>query len=74
MHTAYLEGGPSDYQYMEMGPMRFPETIQLAGSNETLPINDMKLVFQLGEIMNQLNNGHPNFTVKFTPWVCVSIS
>ncbi|KAL8695016.1 MAG: hypothetical protein Q9224_003467 [Gallowayella concinna] len=69
VHTAYLEGGPSDYQYQEMGPMRFPESIQYAGSNETIPVNDMKLTFQLAEVMNQLNKANPNYTVKFIPWI-----
>ena len=69
VHTAYLEGGPSDYQYQDMGPMRFPESIQYAGSNETIQVNDMKLTFQLADIMNELNKGHPNFTVKFIPWI-----
>ncbi|KAL8677446.1 MAG: hypothetical protein Q9186_006132 [Xanthomendoza sp. 1 TL-2023] len=69
VHTAYLEGGPSDYQYQEMGPMRFPESIQYAGSNETIPVNDMKLTFQLAEVMNQLNQANPNYTVKFIPWI-----
>lgn len=69
VHTAYLEGGPSDYQYQEMGPQRFPESIQYAGSNETIPLNDMKLVFQLVDIINQLNDGDANATVKFIPWI-----
>ncbi|KAL8652717.1 MAG: hypothetical protein Q9210_002518 [Variospora velana] len=69
VHTAYLEGGPSDYQYQEMGPQRFPESIQYAGSNETIPLNDMKLVFQLVDIMNQLNDGDANATIKFIPWL-----
>ncbi|KAL8957799.1 MAG: hypothetical protein Q9193_005021 [Seirophora villosa] len=68
----YLEGGPSDYQYQDMGPQRFPESIQYAGSNETIPVNDMKLVFQLGDIMNQLNDGDANATVKFIPWIQTS--
>ena len=49
--------------------MRFPESIQYAGSNETLLINDMQLVFQLAAVMNQLNEGQPNYTVKFIPWI-----
>ncbi|KAL8820705.1 MAG: hypothetical protein Q9223_001128 [Gallowayella weberi] len=69
IRTAYLEGGPSDYQYQDMGPMRFPESIQYAGSNETMQINDMKLTFQLAEVMNQLNKGQPNYTVNFIPWI-----
>ncbi|KAL8790941.1 MAG: hypothetical protein Q9213_000366 [Squamulea squamosa] len=69
VHTAYLEGGPYDYQYQEMGPMRFPVSIQYTGTNETIPINDMKLVFQLADIMNQLNEGQKNYTVEFIPWI-----
>lgn len=52
-----------------MGPMRFPESTKYAGTNETLPVNDMKLVFQLADAMNQLNNGNSNFTVNFIPWI-----
>ena len=49
--------------------MRFPESIQYAGTNETLPVNDMKLVFQLADFMNTLNKGDANFTVNFIPWI-----
>lgn len=49
--------------------MRFPESIQYAGTNETLPVNDMKLTFQLADFMNTLNEGHANFTVNFIPWI-----
>lgn len=52
-----------------MGPMRFPETIQYAGTNETLPVNDMKLTFQLADTMNELNKGNANFTINFIPWI-----
>jgi hypothetical protein len=48
--------------------MRFPESIQYAGTNETLEVNDMKLTFQLAEVMNKFNEGQPNFTVNFIPW------
>ena len=49
--------------------MRFPESVQYAGTNETVPINDQQLVFQLGEIMNQMNQGQPNYSVNFIPWI-----
>ena len=49
--------------------MRFPESIKMMGSNETIPVNDMKLTFQLADVMNQLNEGNSNFTVKFIPWI-----
>ncbi|KAL9033492.1 MAG: hypothetical protein Q9180_005914, partial [Flavoplaca navasiana] len=69
VHTAYLEGGPFDYQYQDVGPMRFPKSVQYAGTNETVPINDQQLLFQLGEIMDQMNQGQPNYSVKFIPWI-----
>ncbi|KAL8952973.1 MAG: hypothetical protein Q9222_001149 [Ikaeria aurantiellina] len=72
VHTAYLSGDRNDYQYQEMGPMRFPETITYTGSNESIPVNDMKLVFQLADTMNALNSNLPNkenFTVNFIPWI-----
>ena len=49
--------------------MRFPESIQYAGTNETLPVNDMKLTFQLADYMNTLNKGDANFTINFIPWI-----
>lgn len=42
VHTEYLSGGPFDYSYQEMGPMRFPETIEY--SNETYNITDHQMV------------------------------
>ena len=49
--------------------MRFPQSIQYAGTNETLPVNDMKLTFQLADYMNTLNKGNSNFTINFIPWI-----
>ena len=49
--------------------MRFPETIQYAGTNETLPVNDMKLTFQLADYMNSVNEGNDNLTINFIPWI-----
>ena len=69
VETVYLEGGPSDYQYQDMGAMRFPESVQYAGSDQTLPVNDMKLVFQLVDILNQLNKDRPELAVNFIPWI-----
>ncbi|KAL9630217.1 MAG: hypothetical protein Q9204_004831 [Flavoplaca sp. TL-2023a] len=42
VQTAYLEGGPLDYQYQNVGPMRFSESVQYAGTNETAPIPQIK--------------------------------
>ena len=68
VHTAYF-GDPSERQYQEMGPMRFPLSVTYADSNETLQIQDHRIVFQLAEEVNQLNGNNPNFTVDFIKWV-----
>ncbi|KAI1390008.1 flavin-containing amine oxidoreductase [Hypoxylon trugodes] len=67
VHTEYLSGGPFDYSYQEMGPMRFPETATYL--NETYPIKDHQLVFQLASEMNRINNNDKNFSVDFIPWL-----
>ncbi|KAI0164376.1 flavin-containing amine oxidoreductase [Hypoxylon sp. FL1284] len=67
VHTEYLSGGPFDYSYQEMGPMRFPETVKYG--NETYNITDHKMVFQLADEMNRINNHNKNFSVDFIPWI-----
>ncbi len=42
VHTEYLSGGPFDYSYQEMGPMRFPETVEYL--NETFNVTDHQMV------------------------------
>src|ERR1700712_1900765 len=70
VHTSYLNGTkPEDYQYQEMGPMRFPVSITYAGTNETLQIQDHKMVFQLGDALNQMNGNDSALEVKFIPWI-----
>lgn len=69
VHTAYLSGGPFDYSYQEMGPMRFPYTYLSPLDNKTYPINDHRLVFSLAEEMNKINGNNKNFSVDFIPWV-----
>ncbi|KAH8678464.1 L-amino-acid oxidase [Xylariales sp. PMI_506] len=66
VHTVYLSGGPFDYSYQEMGPMRFPKTITVG--NSTLNITDHELVFQLAAEMNELNGYNKNWSVDFIPW------
>ena len=51
-----------------MGPMRFPQLIQYAGTNETLEIQDHKLTFDTAAEVNKLNNNNKNFSVEFIPW------
>lgn len=69
VHTEYLSGGPFDYSYQEMGPMRFPETYKDVKSNKVYNITDHQLVFQLAAELNKLNNNNKNFSVDFIPWI-----
>ncbi|KAF5579562.1 amino-acid oxidase [Fusarium subglutinans] len=69
VHTEYLTGGPFNYSYQEMGPMRFPSTYKSPETNETMNITDHQLVFQLAEEMNKLNNHDKNLSVDFIPWL-----
>lgn len=55
IRTEYLTGGPSDYSYQEMGPMRFPWSYTDATTNTTLNVSDHQLVYQVAEEMNRLN-------------------
>jgi monoamine oxidase len=68
VHTSYLNATrPDQYQYQEMGPMRFP--VSLTMENETIEINDHKLVFQLADELNKQNKHDPAYEVKFIPWI-----
>ncbi|TDZ33090.1 L-amino-acid oxidase [Colletotrichum spinosum] len=69
VHTEYLSGGPFDYSYQEMGPMRFPEHYVDPKTNTTYNISDHQLVFQLAAEMNELNNHSKNLSVDFIPWI-----
>jgi len=66
VRTVYLSGGPSDYSYQEMGPMRLPTTMTVDGKK--LNISDHQLVFQLAQELNALNNNREDLRVKFIPW------
>lgn len=59
---------PDEYQYQEMGPMRFPVSVTYAGTNETIEIKDHRMVFQLGDVLNKINAGNPELAVNFIPW------
>ncbi|KAF2791444.1 hypothetical protein K505DRAFT_326865 [Melanomma pulvis-pyrius CBS 109.77] len=70
IRTKYLNGTtPDEYQYQEMGPMRFPVSTTYPDTNETIEINDHKMVFQLGATLNKMNNYAPNLAVNFIPWI-----
>lgn len=56
VRTSYLNNTqPHEGQYHEMGPMRFPVDITDEATNETYPINDQRMVFQLADKINALN-------------------
>ena len=61
IRTKYLNNtSPDQYQYQEMGPMRFPVSITYAETNETFDIQDHKMVFQLADVLNKMNaEEHP---------------
>lgn len=68
VQTVYLSGGPFDYSYQEMGPMRVPMTLTVA--NQTYNISDHQLVFQLVEEMNMLNkDNHDDLHIDLIDWL-----
>ncbi|KAI0469731.1 flavin-containing amine oxidoreductase [Xylariaceae sp. FL0804] len=67
VHTAYLSGGPFDYDYQEMGPMRFPHTVTY--DNQTYNVTDHQMVFQLADEMNRINGHDQNLSVDFIRWI-----
>lgn len=73
VRTTYLaETTPDQYQYQEMGAMRFPVSTIYTDTNETLEINDHKMVFQLADALNKLNGNDSSLAVNFIPWIRVS--
>ncbi|KAF2227562.1 L-amino-acid oxidase [Elsinoe ampelina] len=70
MLTSYLNGTrPEEGQYHEMGPMRFPYEITDPDTNETFPINDQKMVYQVADVLNKINEGNEELQVKFISWI-----
>jgi monoamine oxidase len=70
IRTKYLAGStPDQYQYQEMGPMRFPVSTKYPDTNETIDIQDHKMVFQLGDVLNQMNGNDSHLAVNFIPWI-----
>jgi hypothetical protein len=50
--------------------MRFPVSLTYAETNETLYIQDHKLVFQLADVLNGMNaDVDPVFQVGLIPWI-----
>jgi monoamine oxidase len=70
VRTKYLnDTAPGDYQYQEMGPMRFPVSITYKDKNQTLDIQDHKMVFQLADVLNKMNGNNSDLAVNFIPWI-----
>lgn len=46
-----------------MGPMRFPVTVTLG--DEIVEINDHKMVFQLADVLNEMNGNSSEYQVNF---------
>lgn len=70
VHTAYLNGTrPDQYQYQEMGPMRFPVSITYTDPAETIEIQDHRVVFQLADVLNEQNNNASEYKVNFIEWI-----
>ncbi|KAE8374393.1 hypothetical protein BDV26DRAFT_284329 [Aspergillus bertholletiae] len=70
IRTKYLNNThPDQYQYQEMGPMRFPVSTTYADKNETLEIQGHKMVFQLSDVLNKLNTDYPELAINFIPFV-----
>ena len=50
--------------------MRFPVSVKYADTNETLDIQDHKMVFQLADVLNKMNGKkNPELAVNFIPWI-----
>ncbi|KAK5992313.1 L-amino-acid oxidase [Cladobotryum mycophilum] len=69
VHTSYLSGGPSDYSYQEMGPMRFPLTYVDPVTNKSYNVSDFQLVYSLVEEMNRINKHDDSTRINFIPWI-----
>ena len=46
--------------------MRFP--VSITRENETIPIKDHHMVFQLADVLNQQNGNDSDYQVNFIPW------
>lgn len=57
-----------------MGPMRFPLSYTSSETNETVQIQDHRIVFQLASEVNTLNKNNSNFTVDFIKWYQCSLN
>ncbi|PCD37162.1 hypothetical protein AU210_005666 [Fusarium oxysporum f. sp. radicis-cucumerinum] len=70
VRTVYLNGtSPEDGQYHELGPMRFPYELTDSETNETFPFMDQRMIFQLADVLNEMNAGNKSLQVEFWDWI-----
>ncbi|PBP21190.1 l-amino-acid oxidase [Diplocarpon rosae] len=70
LRTTYLNGtSPDEYQYSDLGAMRFPTAIKNHEKNETIPVMDQRLLNQLVDVLNNFNKNDTSLTIKFIPWI-----
>lgn len=55
-------------EWAEMGPMRLPYSVTY-NDGETLEYTDHRMVWQLADKLNQMNQGDAQYRVDFIPWV-----
>ena len=63
--TKYLGG---TQEWAEMGPMRLPRRVTY-DDGETLEYTDHAMVFQLAEVLNNMNRNESQWRVDFIPWI-----
>lgn len=49
--------------------MRFPVETFYPDTNETIQINDHKMVFQLADTLNKMNKKRPDYKVNFIKYI-----
>jgi hypothetical protein len=52
--------------------MRLPVSITYPDTNETLPIKDHRMVFQLADTLNKMNGNDSKYKINFIEWIEVS--
>ncbi|KAK4635407.1 L-amino-acid oxidase [Fulvia fulva] len=56
-------------EFAEMGPMRLPYSITYKSDNSTHEYTDHRMVWQLADWLNELNQHDPKWEVGFIPWI-----
>ncbi|KAJ4359611.1 uncharacterized protein N0V89_000166 [Didymosphaeria variabile] len=64
--TKFFEG---TQEWVEMGPMRLPYSVQYKSDNSTHEYTDHRMVFQLADWLNEINQHNPELEVNFIPWI-----